>query len=69
MIQDNRRYIMDLSISVDHHVKGKEEEKIYKYMYLAAEIRGQFKLKIVIVLTILGALGTVQEKLPEFSKN
>ena len=44
MIQDNRRYIMDLSISVDHHVKGKEEEKIYKYMYLAAEIREQFRL-------------------------
>ena len=35
---------MDLSISVDHHVKGKEEEKIYKYMYLAAEIREQFRL-------------------------
>ena len=65
VIEDNTWCIMGFVISIDHHVKEKEEGKIYKYMYLAAEIRRQFRLKIVIVLTILGALGRVPAKLPE----
>ena len=50
---------------MDHHVKEKEEEKIDKYMDLAAEVRRQFRVKTVIVPIVLGALGTVPGKLSE----
>ena len=54
---------MDFAIPMDHHVKEKEEEKIDKYMDLAAEVRRQFRVKTVIVPIVLGALGTVPAKL------
>ena len=54
---------MDFAIPMDHHVKEKEEEKIDKYMDLAAEFRRQFRVKTVIVPIVLGALGTVPAKL------
>ena len=53
---------------MDHHVKEKEEEKIDKYMDLAAEVRRQFRVKTVIVPIVLGALGTVPEKLSKSLK-
>ena len=46
-----------------HHVKEKEEDKIDKYMDLAAEVRRQFRVKTVIIPIVLGALGTVPAKL------
>ena len=63
--EENRWYIVDLAIPVDHHVKEKEEEKIEKYMNLPAEFRRQFKVKTVIVPIVSGALGTVPAKLSE----
>ena len=60
---ENTWYIVDFAIPKDHHVKEKEEEKIDKYMDLAAEVRMQFRVKTVIVLIVLGALGTVPAKL------
>ena len=50
---------------MDHHVKEKKEEKIDKYMDLAAEIRRKFRVKTVIVPIVLGALETVPTKLSE----
>ena len=61
--EENRWYIVDFTIIMDHHVKEKEVEKIDKYMDLAAEIRRQFRVKTVIVPIVLGALGTVPAKL------
>ena len=61
-------YIVDFAISMDHHVKEKEEENIDKYMDLAAEVRRQFWMKTVIVPIVLGALGTVPTKLSELLK-
>ena len=55
----------EFSISMDHHVKEKEEEKIDKYIDLAAEFGRQFKVKTVIVPIALGALKTVPAKLLE----
>ena len=63
--EENTWYIVDYAIPVDHHVKEKEEEKIDKYMDLAAEVRRQFRVKTVIVPIVLGALGAVPEKLSE----
>ena len=60
----NTWYIGDFVIPIVHHyVKGKEEKKINKYMYLTADIRRNFRLKTVIVPIALGALGEVPAKL------
>ena len=61
--EENTWYIVDFAIPMDHHVKEKEEEKIDKYMDLAAEVIRQFRVKTVIVPIVLGALGTVPAKL------
>ena len=61
--EENTWYIVDFEILMDHHVKQEEEEKIDKYMDLAAEVRRKFKVKRVIVPIVLGALGTVPAKL------
>ena len=61
--EENTWYIVDFAIPMDHHVKEKEEEKIDKYMDLAAEVRRQFRVKTVILPIVLGALGTVPAKL------
>ena len=42
-------YIVDFAIPMDHHVNKKEEEKINKYMDLAAEFRKQFRVKTAVV--------------------
>ena len=61
--EENTGYIVDFAIPMDHHIKEKEEEKIDKYMDLQDEVRRQFRVKIVIVPIVLGALGTVPETL------
>ena len=61
--EENTWYIVDFVIPMDHCVKEKEEEKIDKYMDLAAEVGRQFRVKTVTVPTVLGALGTVPAKL------
>ena len=50
---------------MDYYVKRKKEEKIDKYMDLAAEVRKKFRVKTLIVPTVLGALRTVPAKLSE----
>ena len=61
--EENTWHIVDFAIPMDHHVKEKEEEKIDRYMDLAAEVRRQFREKTVIVPIVLAALGTVPVKL------
>ena len=48
-MEENTWYIVDFAISMDHHVKEKEEEKTDKYLDLAAEVRSQFKVIVPIV--------------------
>ena len=64
--EGNTWYIVDFAIPVDYHVQEKEEEKIDKYMNLAAEVGRQFKVKKVVVPIALGALETVPGKLSEW---
>ena len=63
--EENMWYIVNFAIPVDHYVKEKEEEKIDKYMDLAAEVRRQFRVKTVIVPIVLGTLETFSAKLSE----
>ena len=37
--EENTWYIVDFAVSMDHHLKEKEEEKIDNYVDLAVEIR------------------------------
>ena len=61
--EESTWYTVNFAISMDHHVKEKEEEKIDKYMGLTAEARRQLRVKTVVVRNVLGALGTVPAKL------
>ena len=63
--EENTWYTVDFAIPKDRHVKEKEEEKIDKYMDLAAEVKRQFSMKTVIVPIASEALGTVPAKLSE----
>ena len=60
--EESTWYIVDFAIPMDHHVKEKEEEKIEKYMGLAAEVIKQFRVKTVIVPIVLGTLETIPAK-------
>ena len=51
--------MVHFAIPMDHHVKEKDEEKIDKYIDLAAEVRTQFRVKSVIMPIALGDLGTI----------
>ena len=63
--EENKWYIVDFAIPMDHHVREKEEKKIDKYMHFSAEVRRQYRIKTVIVPIVLGALGTIPAKLSE----
>ena len=58
----NMWYIVDSAISTDR-VREKEEEKIDKYLDLAAKVTRQFNVNTIIVLIVLRALSTVPAKL------
>ena len=66
--EENPWYMVDFANPMDDHVKEKEEEKIDRYMDLAAEVRRQLREKTVIVPIVLGALGTVPVKLSKLLK-
>ena len=66
--KENTWYIVDFAIPMVHHVKEKEEERIDRYKDLAAEVGGKFRVKTVIVPTVLGDLKTVPAKVSESLK-
>ena len=59
-------YIVDFAVPMDHGVKTKEDDKVDTYMDLAAEVRRQFIVKTVIVPIVVGALGTVPQRLEKY---
>ena len=59
-------YIVDFAVPMDHGVKTKEDDKVDTYMDLAAEVRRQFRVKTVIVPIVVGALGTVPQRLEKY---
>ena len=54
---------------MDYDVKEKKDEENDKYMDLAAEVRSQFRVKIAIVIIVLGAFGQSQQNHQIRSKN
>ena len=61
--EENIWYVVDFAILMDYHVKEKEEEKIDKFINLAAEVRRLFRPKKVTVPIVFTALGTLPAKL------
>ena len=61
--EENIWYVVDFAILTDYHVKEKEEEKIDKFINLAAEVRRLFWPKKVTVPIVFRGLGTVPANL------
>ena len=59
LVLDDRALLLDVSVPLDHRVNEKVQEKISKYLPLAAELRRIWNKKITIVPVIIGALGGV----------
>ena len=54
---------MDFAVQADHRVKLKESEKKDKYLDLARKLKTLWNMKVVIILIVIGALGTVTKRL------
>ena len=55
--------IVDFAVPVDHRIKLKECEKKDKYLDLARELKKLWNMKVSIVPIVIGAFGTVTERL------
>ena len=53
--------IEDFAVPGDHRVKMKEKGKKGKYCDLDSELKKMWNLKVIIILIVIGALGTVPE--------
>ena len=51
--------IVDFAVPADHRGKLKEYEKRGKYLDLARELKKLWNMKVTIIQTVIGALGTV----------
>ena len=51
--------IVDFAVSADHRVKLKENEKRYKYLDLAWEMKKLWNIKLTVIPKVIGALDTV----------
>ena len=56
---------MDLAGLADHRVKLKESEKKYKYQDPVRELSKLCNMKVTVVPTVIGALGTVTKRLEQ----
>ena len=63
--KERRWFIIDFAIPMDHRVRAKEDIKVDTYLDLAAEVRRQYRVKTEIVPVVIGALGTVPNRLEE----
>ena len=64
--QEKKCQIIDVAIPVDGRIDKKEEEKIEKYQELGREIKKLWNLKVKVIPIVVGALGSVTERLNEY---
>ena len=55
--------IVDFAIPADHRINLKKSEKKDKYFDLPRELKKLWKMKVMIVPIVIGALGTITEGL------
>ena len=54
---------MDFAVPADHRVKLKESEKKGKYLDLARELKKLWNMKVTVISTVIGTVGTITEGL------
>ena len=59
-------FLKDIAVPGDVRVEKKEEEKMEKFGDLCRDIRKLWKVECKIVLIVVGALGTLPNRLPLF---
>ena len=56
--------IIDISVPRDENIQDKELEKIGKYQSLKIELEQLWKVKIMVIPVVVGALGAIADRLP-----
>ena len=65
----NETIILDVAMPVDVNIRNKEQEKIVKYQDLAREIRKIWNVSTKVIPIVIGALGTVTDRLEHYLKD
>ena len=65
----NETIVLDIAIPVDVNIRNKEQEKIVKYQDLAREIRKIWNVSTKVIPIVIGALGTVTDRLEQYLKD
>ena len=55
--------IVDFAVPADHRINLKESEKKDKYLNLARELKKLWNMKVMVVLIVIGVLGTITKGL------
>ena len=63
-----KTYIIDISCPSDVNVLSKENEKLTKYSGLRVELGEMWDSECVIIPVVVGGLGVVSEKFPDYLK-
>ena len=63
--QKKEAVVIDVAVPSDSNIKKKEYEKLEKYQGLKEELERMWKVKVKVVLVVIGALGAVTPKLEE----
>ena len=61
--EEGKTLLIDVACPMDHNIQSKEKEKLDHYQELKFELERLWNTKIEIVPIIIGALGSVTEKL------
>ena len=56
--------IIDIAVPRDENIQDKELEKIDNYQPLNIELEQQWKVKIMVIPVVVGALGAITDRLP-----
>ena len=56
--------IIDIAVPRDENIQDKELEKIDKYQSLKIELEQLWKVKIMVIPVVVGALGAIADRLP-----
>ena len=56
--------IIDIAVPRDENIQDKKLEKIDKYQLLKIELEKLWKVKIMVIPVVVGALGAIADRLP-----
>ncbi len=60
--------IVEFSVPLDHNIVKKQSSKVEKYQKLAAYFRTTHRVQTRIIPIVVGAFGTIPERLPRYLK-